>query len=750
MTARTVTDDRAVDAPARLPFGGGAGQRRTELSVAEREALGTVVDWTRAGRKGWPPGAKAMLAVLLSPLYDVLDHMGAVNTVKRCYTIRTTVICLLIRAMHRHQCTFWAFSSDQWCELLGRDYASYIDRHGVTANARHQLIGVAYLLGNFDQLDRLGKLSYPALATKLLGESVFEQTVSDLLTDLRSWGYTKQGNTTALRASLAQALLSQRSFRLSDLDPVVMERLYQTAPAKITRRGLVLLSYILVRRGQFAHPLGRDGQLVNKERIVHRRAIEGVPPGWLHWCDRWYTTSTLQRPSRISVLYRLLQVGRWLAQAYPHVEGPADWTLDISAAFMAAVDRAQIGQWSVPVASVARRTGQPISARGKEGFYRCVRTFFADCQEWGWISRRFNPARSLRTPGSVRALIGPDPRVIEEATWAKLVWAGLNLTDSDLGGAVDGRDHRHLYPTPMLQALAVVWLFSGLRRDEIMRLPVGCTRQEVSPSPDQAGTAASVCLLDVPVNKTNTAFTKPVDALVGRLVQAWERQRPPQPAWPDRKTGQAVHFLFCYRGRPLGLTYLNRVLIPLLCQKAGVPPEDARGRITSHRARATIATQLYNAKEPFSLLDLQAWLGHSSPESTRHYAKVSPTKLAQSYKNAGYFARNLRAVEVLIDQEAVQSGAAAAGEPWRYYDLGHGYCTYDFFDQCKHRMACAKCSFYRPKVSTAGQLVEGKKNLLRLLQEIPLLDDERAAVEDGLQAMDQLLARLAGVPTPDQ
>jgi len=120
-----------------------------------------------------------------------------------------------------------------------------------------------------------------------------------------------------------------------------------------------------------------------------------------------------------------------------------------------------------------------------------------------------------------------------------------------------------------------------------------------------------------------------------------------------------------------GPNYINAVLIPLLCRKAGVSAEDARGRITSHRARATIATQLHNAKEPMSLFELQEWLGHRSPDSTRHYTRISPTKLAKSYQNAGYFARNLRAVEVLIDQDAVRAGPAA-GEAWKHYDLGHG------------------------------------------------------------------------------
>lgn len=88
----------------------------------------------------------------------------------------------------------------------------------------------------------------------------------------------------------------------------------------------------------------------------------------------------------------------------------------------------------------------------------------------------------------------------------------------------------------------------------------------------------------------------------------------------------------------------------------------------------------------------------------------------------------------------------AAREPWRFYDLGHGYCTYDFFDQCPHRMACAKCSFYLPKGSSQALLLEGKKHLLRMRQDIPLNEAELAAVDDGVSALDKLLAQLAAVP----
>lgn len=163
---------------------------------------------------------------------------------------------------------------------------------------------------------------------------------------------------------------------------------------------------------------------------------------------------------------------------------------------------------------------------------------------------------------------------------------------------------------------------------------------------------------------------------------------------------------------------------------------DIRGNITNHRARSTIATQF----------ELQAWLGDASVESTQHYAKITPITLSKAYTDAGYFARNVRTIEVLVDRDAITSGAAAAGEPWQHYDLGHGYCTDTFFEQCSHRTACARCDFYQPKDSSRTQLLEAKANVQRMRIEIPTTDDEQAAVDDGQEALDRLLEKLADTP----
>ena len=294
------------------------------------------------------------------------------------------------------------------------------------------------------------------------------------------------------------------------------------------------------------------------------------------------------------------------------------------------------------------------------------------------------------------------------------MWAGLNLTTEDLPlHANRGGTGTPWYPLELVRAITMMWLFSGLRTDEIMRLRLGAIRWQ-----QQAGEAERVCLLDVPTNKTATAFTKPVDPLVGDAIEVWEQARPAHPKFTDPKTGELVALVFCFRGSRLSSNYLNRVLVPLLCRKAGVPRQDVRGAITGHRARATIATQLYNAKDPMTLFELQAWLGHSSAQSTQHYARITPVTLTRAYTDAGYFARNVRTIEVLLDRDAITNGQAAGGGPFEFYDLGHGYCSYSFFEQCPHRMACARCDFYIPKPSSEAQLLEAKDGLQRMLVQI--------------------------------
>ena len=148
------------------------------------------------------------------------------------------------------------------------------------------------------------------------------------------------------------------------------------------------------------------------------------------------------------------------------------------------------------------------------------------------------------------------------------------------------------------------------------------------------------------------------------------------------------------------------------------------------------------------MFQIQKYLGHKYLSSTQHYLQVDPTKLASQVAKAGYLEQNLATIEVLLDQDAVRSGAAARGEPWKYYDLGHGYCVNDFWAECKHRMACARCPFYRPKESLKDQLLEGQANLLRMLEFVQLTEEEKLLVTEGIDLHQALIENLADIPTP--
>ncbi len=668
---------------------------------------------------------------------------------------RQGVLKVIIREMYSRHTTFWQWTSENWKEILCPNYSAFQQRYRTPLDTRQMLLAVSYLLGNFTDLHAIGHFYWYPFATKIFGREVVEEAVEQVRQEALRWGYDSKRVKEYLAYALAQLLLLNQSPKLEDLTSEVVECLRETSIASYLKSILPLLSRILTSLGFTQRSLSPN--VKEGERFGNHDALADVPSEWLIWCQRWHQTSPLSPGTRLSIYYHLLKVGRWLAKTHPEATAPTNWTRELAVEYVAAVDRMVVGEWAQADKMHSGTLGKPLSARAKDHQLNALRTFFVDGQEWGWFSRRFDARRCLATPRSVRALIAPDPRSISDGVWAKLLWAGLNLEIADLpvsthrvGSTREKNDP--WYPIAMTRALVITWLFAGLRSDELSRLRVGCVRWQREET-TVAGTNETlppnaICWLDVPVHKTGTAFTKAVDRVVGEAIAEWEKVRPVQPVSIDPKTGEVVHFLFSYRGHRIGKTYLNHSIIPLLCEKAGLPRADARGNITSHRARSTIAMQLYNAKEPLSLFDLQEWLGHRDLASTQAYAKKLPTKVAKAYEKAGYFGRNLRTIEVLIDQETIKSGAAAAGAPWRFYDLGHGYCLYDFFDQCPHRMACAKCSFYRPKGSIHAQLLEGKTNLLHMLQEIPLSEEERSAVEDGVEAMEKLCQQLADVPTP--
>jgi integrase len=727
-------------------------QRPTFLSESELRELDRIMQ-----RRVLPQVLPFPLEQLLLPVQEALEASHA-NPRMRLDARR-----VLLLEMHKLRRPFWSWTAEEWSEILSETAVAFAQRYPGAPTCRQQMLTVAYLLCGFSDFHKLGAFLRKTLADITFGAQRMEAVMQRVIEGVRQWGLTKRHDF-ALQSVVREALLVNRSPHLDELTYDLLLMMRERTDTLAIKRALGILSRALLALGLFDKTLP-EVPLPPTKRVAHpqKLLIEGtdtVSPVWLQYCQRWHATSTLTYSVRQQYYRYLLKTGRWLTQEHAEYIRPEDWTREFVATFVAFVDQQRLGDWIEPgnVKKIVQdKVGQPVGPRYKRHVLAALRAFFLDCQEWGWIPRRFDPRRALATPRSIRTLIGPNPRVIGDDIWAKLLYAGLNLTQDDMASWTsplykDPEKRRIAYPLEMVRAMAIVWLFCGIRSDEWSRLRVGCARWQredvVIPGTGEVLPKDAVCMLDIPTHKTGTAFTKPVDRVVGEAIEAWERIRPVQPPKIDPKTGEEVHFLFCYRGYRVWKHYINKVLIPTLCKKGGVPRQDARGNITSHRARSTIATQLFNAAEPMSLFELQEWLGHRYIGSTQQYAKISPTKLAKSKAKAEYFERNLRLIDVLIDQDAIKSGAAADGQPWRYYDLGHGLCTYDFFDTCPHRMACARCSFYVPKGSSLEQIVEGKANLLRMKQELSLTEEEVAAVDDGLAALDTLQQRLADVPTP--
>ncbi|MGH3422475.1 MAG: hypothetical protein ACRDOD_23120, partial [Streptosporangiaceae bacterium] len=160
--------------------------------------------------------------------------------------------------------------------------------------------------------------------------------------------------------------------------------------------------------------------------------ISGAPADWTELVERWHATSALTPKVRATIRTVLAKAGRWMAAGQPDIRSPADWTRQTCASWVAAVDQMSVGDYVQRTVTTGSAAGEPLKPKTKASYLRMTRSFFRDLQEWEWIARRFDPGTALATPRSVKALTGPDPRVIADDIWAKLLWAGLNLKPEDL------------------------------------------------------------------------------------------------------------------------------------------------------------------------------------------------------------------------------------------------------------------------------------------------------------------------------
>jgi len=505
--------------------------RRATLDRTERWALGLLA--ARPSR--WPRGVGDAVARLLVPINDVLDVAGCHSS--RGWA-RGATRGELLAAMSREQSAFWGWDRATWARTVA----------ACDVDVRQFVIAVGYQCAGFTDLHwDIRGFKCSLFAGRLFGRDAVEGSVRQVSAHLDEFGFATQLGRPGLQRALLELMLAARSPLLTDLAGCseLLVELHAREQHRARRYGVQQLARTMVDIGLLdASPFGAAPS--REEWLARSRAGQhDVPELWLDWAQRWFRTCTLSRSTQHGTYFSLIKCGRWLEAELPEHADPCSWTREVAAAWVARVDQMLVGEFSnAPNTDyMRRRHGGQLSPRTKAQLIWTLRRFFCDLQEWEWIERRFDPRRALALPRSVGNLIGPDPRVISEEIWAKLMWAGLNLTVEDLpvhgrkSGAHDINVGTPWYPLQLVRAVALLWLFAGLRSDEIVRLRVGAIRWQHDADSDGDGDSGGrVCLLDVPTNKTSTAFTKPVDPLVGDAITEWEALRHTQPRHPDLKT----------------------------------------------------------------------------------------------------------------------------------------------------------------------------------------------------------------------
>ncbi len=707
------------------------------------------------GLNGSDYGSRDLLR-FQKPLYDVIAlRTHALSVYQRLRRI-------LYLQMIQRGTSFWDWSKDEWIEIIGRTKQEHQRAFGTTGSGRLSLKDMAYLLGEITDLREVGQRK-DALQTARLyfgADLVDEETnrVFSLFAGQQGQGYVfGRGFLNKLGQTLGVLFLLNRSPFLADISLELLHAASQEPDAlppaqieamKSTLQQLHLLDPLPLRETHVTLSMS-EGETT------------GIAPAWVQWCQAW-----LQRLPRVRRLDRwkytfLLTVGRWLADHHPEIVSPAQWSEDLALEYVSyTCSSATIGDYTSLQASRALITkeivGKKLTPRSMKHRLAALIRFFLDVrdkphrvgnEEPRKVALSFNPTEAFRLPPAVKKLIQPDPRDIDEVLWGKLTYAAATLTGDDYPKACH-------YPLNYHKAAALLWITAARRPNELARLQVGCIRRDWDPAMlDEDGLPlpgqdAQICYLHIPTGKTKGPYWVPIPTYAADAVEHWEQERPKnQPKQVDPKDNTLVDFLFCVRGKRMGERYINDTLIPALCRRAGVPESDARGTITGHRARSTIATML--RKNGVSLDDLSLFLGHSNPNMVRAYARTDPFRFGRDMNRANDL---MRIVEGIIDTRA-----AKAGQPNVFFFLGRGsdgqprFCGNPAWDKCRHRLACLKCSMYvgASQASKLAERLEARDELFKFQTQIEMTPQEKAAVEGDIETLTSLIQAEASVPLPE-
>lgn len=253
-------------------------------------------------------------------------------TAHRRRAMEDAIAVLLVRCAELGQ-TFWGWSTEEWIHLLGRD-------QGRVLPGTHP-VGPA--TGSAPISPRTPICSVPSPSStssaasndslcriRIFGRDRVSREIDRVRKVLAKWGYRLgHGDDT---------LLLNRSPHVEDLGTEVFGRIRHDELLGGARLNTVHAAARAVNALGFCDPPpARTGRGT-------ARAIGGAQV-WQQWVERCYATSILTPRARRNVRSSLLKVGRRIAAEHPDAADPAAWTRQTCAAWVAAVDRMNVGDY---------------------------------------------------------------------------------------------------------------------------------------------------------------------------------------------------------------------------------------------------------------------------------------------------------------------------------------------------------------------------------------------------------------------
>jgi len=754
--------------PARQPAMAGPSWRmpvrpetydRRPLSVAERQALAIVGDDRVPTNSAPRRAAEAALARLSRPLHDVYALRHQVGSRQ---TRMTRVVFGQIRRRGR---AFWQWTPADWHEAVGATSQDFAAENGLPCGGsglRPFLLDVAYLLCDFaDFGPHWTATAFSPMARAVFGADRLDDQIARLDRVLANEGYaTGHVSIKQRHQAIAFALLLNRSPWLDDLSWDAIDRAARAMPAHPMSVLLGKVSTALVTLGVL------PARAAPAPDPFPAGPSDGVSAEWYAWYLAWRATGALGLSPRVARHYGgyILYAGRWLAARHPGVVSPEQWTEELALAFRAAVlvETNTVFVSAAGARDLARRglLGRPLGHEAISQFLAAMRRFFRDLQTRAHavdgaparrLPRHFEPRDALATPQHVRkALAGAEPRDIALAVWQRLAIQAARLTPDDLGPT-------SYWPFAAVQAMALLWVSTARRPNELLRLRRDCVRAEWEEGmADDAGDAlppgaavigaehgTKVHYLHIPSSKYGGPGWIWIPKYTADAIARWQDVRGHERAAQfDPKDREFADLLFVHRGKRMGVTFLNRRLIPLLCARAGVEPRDAEGAYTAHRGRSARISMLHACG--LELDDLAAYAIHRDTNTIKRYARRHPIHLHRKVAQADTLST---VIEGLYDPDAALQGALAV----RWF-LGYDadgtpqFCGLPAHQTCPHRLDCVRCGLYLG--GERARLVHDDPNLLTVTAEIPMAEAQRLLNADQRAAAERALAQLQDVPPP--